>query len=164
VCLLLLCLSYGDHRGGPLSILIVVVVSSHLSACHISHVLPRVSIALGLWAQRCNWVISLFMLHVLHVAPGICIREWWVLRVHVCTCPPYFQHVCLVASHVSWVCVKCKALMPKVAKTKTTYKGYDRDWRIGWRRFACAICWEAITSRSLLMQASLEIIGIDLVM
>ena len=45
----------------------------------------------GLWDQRCNWVISLIMLHMLHVAPEICIREWWALCAHVRTCPPYFQ-------------------------------------------------------------------------
>ena len=42
VCLLLLSLSYGDLFGGPLSILIVVV-TSYVSACLISHVVPRVS-------------------------------------------------------------------------------------------------------------------------
>ena len=47
VCLLLLCLSYGDLFGGPLSILIVRW-ASYLSACHLSHVLPRVSFTLGL--------------------------------------------------------------------------------------------------------------------
>ena len=47
VCLLLLCLSYGDLHGGPLSI-IIVVVASYLPARHISHVLPRVIIALWL--------------------------------------------------------------------------------------------------------------------
>ena len=44
VCLLLLCLSYGDLYEVPMSILIVVV-ASYLSARHISHVLPRVSVA-----------------------------------------------------------------------------------------------------------------------